>query len=195
MKKTVILKIKRFSVLGIIFVMIICVGTSQGQEIKIIEKKADGTYKIEIAGQEFSALNRQHLLKVKNQIDSLIIELKAANQRIKADSSLISTLDRTVIVYNNNIALKDTLLSEVSDLYIGYRNLYFDYKRIFGEPWLNFSGGIGALRERGGDNDILPVILLGMSIKRVSLWGFINNEQSGFIFGLNYPIRFNLSLF
>ena len=195
MKKAVIINLNRFSVLWFIFAIVIFVERSPGQEIKIIEKKTDGTYKVEIGGQEFSALNRQHLLKIKNKIDSLEIELKAAHARIQADSSLISTLDTTLAVYNRNIALKDSLIGAVNDLYIGYKDLYFDYKRVYSEPWLNFSGGIGALRESGGDNDVLPVILLGMSVKRVSLWGFINNEQSGFIFGLNYPIRFNFSLF
>ncbi|MFQ5825591.1 MAG: hypothetical protein ACE5JB_16245, partial [bacterium] len=89
-------------------------------------------------------------------------------------------------------SIQDSIINQTKSLYQGYRDLYFDYKKAYGEPWLYFSGGIGAVRERGGDNDVLPVLLLGLSIKRLSFWGFINNDQSGFILGMIHPVRFRL---
>ena len=195
MKFSLSLHSRWFFLLSFLFLSVTLVDSSLSQEIKILAKRPDGTYKVEIGGEEFSAFNKQHLERITFIRDSLKIELKAAKQRIEADSSLVATIDTTVAAYRRNFALKDSLVAQYKDLYIGYKDIYFDYKRKYSEPWLYFSGGIGAVRESSGDNDVLPIILFGLSIKRLSLWGFINSEQSGFIAGINYPIRFNLSFF
>ncbi len=75
-------------------------------------------------------------------------------------------------------------------MYEGYRDLNRLYRKAYSEPWVTLHGGLGAVRERVGDTrDILPVVLVGLSVKRLSLHGFVNLEQSGFIIGLNQPIR------
>jgi len=43
---------------------------------------------------------------------------------------------------------------------------------------------------RNRDHDeLLPVLLVGSSAGRLSVWAFLNSRDSGFIFGGNLPIR------
>lgn len=171
----------------------------KGQTIEILETLEDSTgvksYALKIDGQIYIALSDAKTREKEKKLATLKIELDAANKRIDADSSMMATLDHTVAVYNRNIALKDSLIGEIEDLYIGYKDLYFDYKKVYSDPWLYLHGGVGAAFERGGDEDIKPAILLGLSIKRLSFLGYINNDQSGFLLGINYPVRFNFWFF
>lgn len=183
--------IKMLYWMGYVFssLMVLSVPLS-GQTIEVVEKFED-SYHIRIEGKDYIAHTIEKTREKEKKLATLKIELDAANKRIDAASSMMATLDTTVAVYKRNIALKDSLIGAIDDLYIGYRDLYFDYKRVYSEPWLYLHGGVGAAFERGGDEDIKPAILLGLSIKRLSFLGYMNNDQSGFLLGINYPVRFN----
>ncbi len=161
-----------------------------GQEIRIVGRTAE-SFELEIDGERYLALREQTVRNVSFQRDSLIAELEAAKKREAVNDTLIQALERTNGAYSKHIAVQDSLVSQTMSLYEGYRDLYFDYKEAYSEPWLYFSGGIGAVRD-DEDNDILPVLLLGVAIRRLALWGFLNTQQSGFIIGINQPIRFSI---
>lgn len=161
-----------------------------GQEIRIVGRTGE-SFELEIDGERYLALREQTVRNVLFQRDSLLQELEAAEKRNAVNDTLIQALERTNSTYSKHIAVQDSLVSQTMSLYEGYRDLYFDYKSAFSEPWLYFSGGIGAVRD-DEDNDILPVLLLGVAIRRLALWGFLNTRQSGFIIGINQPIRFSL---
>ena len=148
-------------------------------------------HQIKIDGVDFLALSRESVQRSQFIIDSLNIELQAAQKKMAAKDTLLATLDRTNNSYARKFWLQDSLLRQTQSLYLGYRELYRDTRKLYSEPWLRFSGGLGAVREQYGDNDLLPVILLGLSIKRLAFWGFLNKEQSGFLAGVNYPLQFS----
>jgi len=169
-------------------------GWSTAQNIEIVEQQED-RYHIRIDGEDYLAFPPDAIRKRLAQIDSLEIELSAAQEQAKADSALIESYETAVSAYRRNFALQDSLVGQVRSLYSGYRDLYFDYKKAYSEPLLYFHGGVGAAFERAGDEDVMPVVLMGFSVKRLSFMGFVNNDQSGLLLGLNYPIRFNFSFF
>ena len=177
------------------FVAILAIpGAAYNQTVTIVQKTGD-RYHLQIDGKDYLAFTPETIRARLNTTDSLRIELAAAQKRIDADSALVESYEKTIATYRRNFALQDTVMGQVRSLYTGYRDLYFDYKKAYSEPWLYFHGGVGVARERGGDQDALPVVLMGFSIKRLSLLGFINNDQSALLLGLNYPIRFNFSFF
>ncbi len=164
--------------------------SADAQEIRVVERRGE-TFQLLIDGRSYVALTERRARDQRIQIDSLTAELRASERRNAANDTLIQALERTNSTYSRHIAVQDSLVSQTMSLYEGYRDLYFDYKSAFSEPWLYFSGGIGAVRD-DEDNDILPVLLLGVAIRRLALWGFLNTRQSGFIIGINQPIRFSL---
>lgn len=164
--------------------------SARAQEVTIVERRGE-SFQVLIDGRSYLAIPEQTAREVLIQRDSLRAELEAAQKRNAANDTLIQALEKTNNTYTKHIAVQDSLVSQTMSLYQGYRDLYFDYKSAFSEPWLYFSGGIGAVRD-DEDNDILPVLLLGVAIRRLALWGFINTRQSGFIIGINQPIRFSL---
>lgn len=183
---------RRYEMLFLVFVgFCILVEPSHSQTVEIIGQRGEN-YHIQIDGKDYLAFPEETAKKILVKFDSLKIELEAARKQLAGKDTLINALEKTRETYAKNFSIQDALIEQTKSLYEGYRDLYFDYKKAYSEPWLYFSGGIGAVRERGGDNDVLPVILLGLSIRRLSLWGFINNDQSGFILGINHPIRFSL---
>lgn len=149
-------------------------------------------HQIKIDGADFLALSRESVQRSQFMIDSLKIELTAAQKKMAAKDTLLATLERTNSTYSKNFWLQDSLIRQTQSLYLGYRELYRDTRKLYSEPWLRFSGGLGAVREQQGNNDLLPVILLGLSIKRLAFWGFLNKEQSGFLAGVNYPLQLSI---
>lgn len=149
-----------------------------------------GNYLVSINDSPYLAFPLERARRLQFKIDSLEIELTAERKKVAANQALIAALENTNESYQRHFWIADSLMEQTNSLYEGYRDLYFSYKRAYSEPWFAFNGGLGAVKD--DNNDVLPVVLLGLSIKRLSLWGFVNQQQSGFILGLNYPIRFSL---
>ena len=143
---------------------------------------------IRIDGRDYLAMPIGQARRQLFVLDSLQAEIRSLRQKITAQDSLIAALERTNRAYARHFALQDTLLARTQQLYRGYRDLYFRTKAISGEPWLHWSGGIGAVRDTD-TGDILPVLLFGLTVRRLSLWGFLHQRQSGFLFGVTQPVR------
>jgi len=143
---------------------------------------------IRIDGRDYLALPVQQARRQLFVMDSLRLELRTLRQELAAKDSLIWILEKTNRRYARHVGLQDTLLARTEQLYRGYRELYQRTLALTGEPWLSWSGGIGAVRD-ADTGDVVPVFLLGVSVKRLSLWGFLNRRQSGFLFGVTQPIR------
>ena len=143
---------------------------------------------IRINGQDYLAMPMKQARKQLFEMDSLQIVLRTLRQKLAARDSLIRALERTNRSYVRHFWLQDTLLARTEQLYRGYRDLYRRTLALRGEPWLTWSGGIGAVRDTN-TGDVTPVFLLGLAVKRLSLWGFVNQRQSGFLFGLTQPVH------
>ena len=149
-------------------------------------------YSLLIDGAAYLALPVEDVQKLLKQVRTLEIELAAAQELIGQRDSLIAALERTNVAHAQHVTAQERLITQTRSLYEGYRDLYADLRTagLYQEPLLRFSGGVGALRDDG--DDLLPVLLLGASVRRISVWGFVNSAQSGFIFGLDVPLSFRL---
>jgi hypothetical protein len=167
----------------------------QSQDCQVVDSTA-GKYRIQIDGKDYIAYPPDVIRDKLFERDSLAMQLKAEMEKNDACDSLISKYEETIEAYRRNVALKDSARVIYNNLYQGYRDLYFDYKREYGEPFMHVSGGIGAIRKDDGQGmEYLPAVLVGLSIQKITVWGYFNPDQSGFMVGLVQPIRFNFSLF
>ena len=167
----------------------------QSQECQVIDSTA-GKYHIQIDGKDYIAYPPDYIRGKLFERDSLKMELEAEKEKAAAYDSLVSKYEKTIEAYRRNLALKDSARVVYNNLYQGYRDLYFDYKKEYSEPFMHVSGGIGAIRKDNGNGmEYLPAVLVGLSIQKITVWGYFNQDQSGFMVGLVQPIRFNFSLF
>jgi len=170
-----------------------CMGLTQ--DCQVIDS-IEGTYRIQIEGKDYIAYPPGSIRDKLFERDSLEAELKAEKEKVVAYDSLIGKYEKTIEAYRKNLALKDSARVVYNNLYQGYRELYFDYKKEYSEPFIHVSGGIGAIRKDNGQGmEYLPAVLLGLSMQKITVWGYFNQDQSGFMVGLVQPIRFNFSLF
>jgi len=177
------------SILSTILFAVVLAESLMAQTVEVVERRGQ-LFMLTIDGHEYLALPASDARKQLYLMDSLQTELEFARRTLAVKDSLILTLQTAIQNYARHFWLQDTLLRQTTRLYQGYRNLYYDYRTQFGEPWLTLSGGLGAVRSR--ENSILPVFLMGLSIRRLSIWAFLNREQSGFLFGITSPVRIPL---
>ncbi len=156
-----------------------------GQHCAVMDSSA-GNYLVNINGQTYLAVplaTAKEALKARE-------ELSAALSRAQAADSLLACYERMNAAYERHFRLQSALLEQSQLLYSGYRQLAQDYRRIKGEAFVRFEAGVGAVRDHDRD-ELLPVLLVGPSAGRLSVWAFLNARTSGFIFGGNLPLRWS----
>jgi hypothetical protein len=57
------------------------------------------------------------------------------------------------------------------------------YKRLSGEPWLTFEGGIGATGK-----DHAPALVAGLGLWHVRAWGFLQERNAGGMLGVSLKL-------
>lgn len=159
-------------------------------EVQILQRTDQGDMIIQVNGETFVAFPEARARQMLIRADTLKLALEAEQQKFAVIDSLNQRLKAANTAYVEAYQEQDSLITQTWELYEGYRDLNRLYRKAYSEPWVTLNGGLGAVRERVGETrDILPVVLVGLSVKRLSLYGFVNLEQSGFIIGLNQPIR------
>ena len=156
---------------------------AHGQQCAVLDSSG-GNFLVNINGETYLAIpiaTAKEALKARE-------ELSAALSRAQAADSLVACYERMNAAYERHFRLQSALIEQTQLLYSGYRELAQDYRRIKGEAFLRFEAGVGAVRNRDHD-ELLPVLLVGSSAGRLSVWAFLNSRDSGFIFGGNLPIR------
>jgi len=154
-------------------------GVSVGQDsipARVIRPLPGGSYVVRIRNDTLIAITQDAARKSLN----LEVELRAAKQETGAKDSLIAAYERTAKWYDSTLVRQRTLIAELDSLYRGYRDLASGYKRLRGEPWLTFDGGLG---ETGTDHK--PAVLAGLGIRRVRIWGFLQEANAGGFVGVS----------
>lgn len=167
-------------------------GPTRAQEptIEFVEQTPGGNVRLVIDGTPYTALPDSIVRRMSARIARLQQTIQEQEQKIALKDTMIAALDSTVSAYERTFRLQEGLVQRATSLYEGYRELSDLYAEQYAEPLFNVSGGLGAMRAE--DNDVIPGVLLGLSVRRLSLWGFVNQRQTGFIIGLNQPIRFGV---
>lgn len=158
--------------------------------ITFVEETPGGNVRLVIDSSAYTALPDSVIRRVNENIARLEQRVQAHEQELALKDTMLAALDSTVQAYERTFQLQEGLLNRTTALYEGYRDLSDLYEQAYAEPLFNISGGLGAMRAE--NNDVIPGVLVGLSVRRLSLWGFVNQRQTGFIIGLNQPIQFGL---
>lgn len=163
--------------------LVASVSAARSQQCAVLDSSG-GNYLVNIEGETYLAIpiaTAKEVLKARE-------ELSAAVSHAQAADSLLACYERINAAYERHFRLQAALIEQTQLLYSGYRELAQDYRRIKGEALVRFEAGVGAVRDHEHD-ELMPVLLVGTSAGRLSLWAFLNRRDSGFIFGGNLPMR------
>lgn len=163
---------------------------AQEPTIEFVQQTASGNVLLRIDGTAYTALPDTIVRRMSARVARLQQTIQEQEQKLALQDTMMAALDSTVSAYERTFQLQEGLLERTMNLYEGYRELSDLYEQQYAEPIFNISGGLGAMRAE--NDDIIPGVLAGLSIRRISLWGFVNQRQTGFIIGLNQPIQFGL---
>jgi len=163
---------------------------AQAPAIEFVRQTAGGNVELLIDGTPHTALPDSSVEALSQRIARLQQTVQEQAQKLALKDTMMAALDSTVSAYERTFQLQEGLVQRAMTLYEGYRDLSDLYAEQYSEPLFNVSGGLGAMRAE--DDDIIPGVLVGLSIRRFSLWGFVNQRQTGFILGLNQPIQFGI---
>ena len=142
----------------------------------VIKPLKRGSYVVVIRSDTLIAITQQ----AAQQALTLQAELEGARAEVRVKDSLLATYQRAVNWSDTTVARQKVLIAELDSLYRGYRDVAAGYKRLSGEPWLTFDGGLGAT---GGDHR--PAILAGVGIRNVRVWGFLQERNAGGFVGVS----------
>jgi hypothetical protein len=145
----------------------------------VLKRNENGSYIVVIGGDTLLAITKEMSKK------SLIVktELDAARKNIVLKDTMIATLERLETSYKEVHKKQIDYIADLDSLVIGYKKLAKGYKRLSGEPWVTFSGGIGA---SGGNEE--PFVLAGLGIRRFRVWALLQESNAGAAIGLTFPI-------
>jgi hypothetical protein len=176
-----------------LFVLFILLGPAQAQTTLTIEGKtiAGG---LEEAGMWLfrgeedtvialrSSTYRQVMLQTKNQEDSI----QYYRRLLAARDSLLARYATYQQRADSLVAVQNQLLTTADTLFLGYRGLYNDLKRVQTRTNFNLTGGIG-LNFTGNDNYAFrPYATVGARFFRYQVNTHLQLDGQQFGFGLNY---------
>ena len=145
---------------------------------KVIKKRASGNYVVEINGKQY--------LAIPEETEKKIIKLKRdyldAQREIVLKDSLLATYETTTAWYDTTLARQKAYIAETEAILAGYKGLLHDYKRLH-EPFMTLIGGLGATGSAKK-----PAILAGLRIRKLLIWGFLQENNSGALIGTEFRL-------
>ncbi len=161
------------------FWMLLIVTQSQAQEpCQVLETYPDGSSLVKIGNKTMLAITvemARESLKLKS-------DLLAAQKQIVLKDSLLTKYDVVKAWYDTTLSQQKQYIAELEKVLDGYKGLLRDYKKLK-EPWLTFDGGLGAT----GD-DKSPAVMMGIGIRRIRAWGFMQERNSGILVGTTFRL-------
>jgi hypothetical protein len=147
---------------------------------RVIRDLGDGSYQVVVGTSDTLFTISDARMK-----DLLVLDadLRAARATITVHEQSIRTLTDFRRTADSNIAIKDraiTNLSERIDILTQEIELYKKLLRQ-ANPWVSVSGGVGLTRDGLG-------LLAGFGVKRVRVWGTLQDEGSGIFAGYHLPL-------
>ena len=167
---------------------VLLIGSACADDCTITDDRDAGVVVIRTAaGREYRALTDEGKRKVIQQA----AELKAANAELQRAKAELEELKKQIAAHEQLNKGGDSLIVKQKD-YIGdlehslngYRSLADDYRKLArGPETLTLEVGVGAT---GGDTK--PALLVGVGIRRLRVWGFFQENNSGALVGIQYPL-------
>lgn len=147
-------------------------------EVAVLEVREDGMLVLDVDGRRMFAISDTLM---RNALKAAA-DLQAAERRLASTEALLASSDTAIMRYETTLARQREYIVELEEVAQGYKDLLEDYKRLRGEPWLSLEGGLGAT----GDED--PAILVGVAVRRLRVWGFLQESNAGALVGASLPI-------
>lgn len=144
----------------------------------VVRVNEDGSYVLRIDGAPMLAITED---MARNSL-KMRADLLAAERKLAIKDSLLATYEVVRARYDTTLARQTEYIVELEQVAEGYKQLLEDYKQLRGEPWLSVEGGLGAT----GNED--PAILVGVAIRRLRVWGFLQESNAGALLGVSLPI-------
>ena len=141
---------------------------------RVVTAYPDSSYLVNIGGRNMLAITEamaDSSLKVKAEVWRLRSQLALRD-------SLIGAYALATAWYDSTVTRQRHYIGQLDSLYTGYKKLAATYKSLGSEPWLTFSGGLGAT-----GRDHKPAVLAGLGIRRVRIWGFLQEANAGGFIG------------
>lgn len=154
------------------------VGFASAQTAEVLQKKPNGSYVVVIEGDTLLAITKK---MAKKQL-KLKVDLDAARKALQINDSMLTAYEKVESRYKKIFIQQKEYIAQQEKVLEGYKGLLKDYKKLKGEAWLTFEGGLGA----SGDSN--PAILMGLGIRRLRLWGFMQESNSGGLIGVALPL-------
>lgn len=150
------------------------------QTARVLRNNGDGTFDVVIGSDTLLAIGTQlqrQLLKVRADLD-------AARRELAAKDSTIRAYERTVAAFDTLRLRQRTYVSALEEQVTGYQRLADGYRRLSraNEGWLSVDGGLGAT------GDSRPTLLVGVGIRRLRVWGIMQEHNGGAAVGVHLPI-------
>jgi len=161
------------------FWMLLAISQSQAQETcQVLETYSDGSSLVKIGNKTMLAITvemARESLKLKSDL------LAAQKEKVLKDS-LMAKYDVVKAWYDTTLSQHKQYIAELEKVLDGYKGLVRDYKKLK-EPWFTFEGGLGA----SGD-DKNPAVMMGLGIRRIRAWGFLQERNSGILVGTSFRL-------
>lgn len=143
---------------------------------RALKHNPNGSYTVVIGNDTMLAITRDQV----RHAQGCDAELRGALAEAQAKDSLIASLERAASWSDSTVRRQLRLIAQLDSLYRGYQNLAMGYKHLSGEPWLTFEGGLGAT-----GRDHKPALIAGVGIRRVRVWGFLQEANAGGAVGVS----------
>ena len=168
--------------LGIMFVwMVIPASVALSQDslsCRVLKDYGDGSYLVQIGDRTLLAISEE----MEKSVLKLRRDLLDAQKEGALKDSLLASYDQATLWYDTTLSRQKEYIAELESVLEGYKKLLKDYKKLR-EPWFTFEGGLGAT---GDDRE--PAVLMGMGIRRLRIWGFLQESNSGAFVGTTFPL-------
>jgi len=145
--------------------------------VRVLRANPNGSFVVEIRGRDTMLAITDEM---KRRALALNEQLAGLRRELALKDTLLATYREAQAWSDSTITRAKEYIVELDSLYRGYRDLAEGYRRLRGEPWLTFDGGLGAT---GPDHK--PAILMGLGIRRLRVWGFLQEANAGGFVGVH----------
>lgn len=147
-------------------------------EVVVLDVRDDGIVVLDVDGRRMFAVSDTMM---RNALRANA-ELEAAERELAGKDSLLASYETAIGRYEDARSRQGDYLAELEEVAEGYRDLVADYRELREESWLSFEGGLGA------SGDAEPAILMGVAVRRLRVWGFLQESNAGGLIGVSLPV-------
>lgn len=147
------------------------------QECTVLGENGNGSYTVKIEDKKLLALTERQqrdILKMREDSNTAKKDIEELNKKIESLETIIAAKNEEIADLNKLIAKKDELVEK--------QKIAGDICDKIKNPWLTVNGGVGVT----GDTE--PAVMLGVGIKQLRVWGFLQEENAGGLIGMEWPL-------